>query len=307
MEKERNEPARRTFRLLRGNLLAVSLLTLFNFVVLVAAGIILQVVALVATVVGLIGAGLLALAIYLMDFGGGLTVLGILVFILFLLVLILLVLMYLATIIAAGILGSTVHMFTAERLHDLAGKGTGTLDFLWKSFKTDWRRTVKRGSKLFLVAISVILPMIIILDLVFIGTLAAWLWSYSGWDMNAIMSTAFITGMVFLTFLFTGFFLILTPFFRFVIDDTTLWMAKGEGARRALGIAFTDLRASKQGVMNYMVFSLLFSILLLIIPPLIIISPALEPIITKSFLIANRDDFFEPPISGDRTRRRPSG
>ncbi len=297
MEKERSEPVRRTFRLLRRNLLAVSLLTLFNFLVMVAAGIVVQVVALLATVVGLIGAGLLALAVYLMDFGGALMVLGIMVFIISLLILILLILMYLGTIISAGILGSTVHMFTAERLQDLSKKGTGTLEFLWKSFKTDWRRTVTRGSKLFLVAISVILPMIIILDLVFIGASTAWLWSYSGWDMNAIRSTAFITGMVFLTFLFTGFFLILTPFFRFVIDDTTFWMAKGEGARRALGIAFTDLRVSKQGVMSYMVFSFLVSIILLLIPPLILISPALEPIITKSFLIANRDDFFEPPNS----------
>jgi hypothetical protein len=44
----------------------------------------------------------------------------------------------------------------------------------------------------------------------------------------------------------------------------------------------------------------------LIIPPLIIISPSLEPIITKSFLIANRDDFFEPVRSDRRTRRSPS-
>jgi hypothetical protein len=148
--------------------------------------------------------------------------------------------------------------------------------------------------------------MVIILDTVFIGASAAWLWSYSGWDLNALDSTAFITGMVFLTFLFTGFFLIMTPFFRFVIDDTTLWMARGEGTRRALGIAFTDLKASKQGVMNYLVFSFLVSMFVMLIPPLIIVSPALEPIITKSFLLANRDDFFEPPTPEGRTRRRPS-
>jgi len=302
---ERSEPVKRTLALIRKNLLPLSLLTLFNFLVLVAAGILVQVLAVAATVVGLVGAGLIALSIYLIDLGGALFALGVVILLLAFIVLNILIVMYLDTIVAAGIVGSTIHMFTAERLHHLE-EGTGTLEFLWKSFRTDWKRTVRRGSKLFLVALSVILPMILILDIVFVGASALWIRSYSGWDIDPLRSTGFIAGIVILTFLFTGFFLVLTPFFRFVIDDTTLWMARGEGARRALGIAFTDLKKSGQGVLNYMVFSFLLSLFFILIPPLIIVSPALEPIITKSFLLANRDDFHYPTGSGRRTRRRPS-
>jgi len=293
MQRGMKESYDRTWDLLKDNksslLIMVVLLLIFIFGMNMSA----QVLTLI--IYGFIGlaVGALVGGIYLIGLGGGLMVLGIILVVIGALLILAMATLFFILIAIIGAVGMGVQIHIAELLLRLKAGIKPTWNGIIDEVKGDWKHLLKRGFDLFIRYLLLSFVITIIFDLVFFGAIGG---SIALILINSTSETS-ITLATLLVLIVSSIFglatVFLMPLIMFVMDSSCVRVAEGKGAGTAIRHGLKDVRYNHRGIMYYFVGVLAIILLSMIVFPIAFLVQPLLPILTKSFIIMNRDMFYE--------------
>ncbi|MBN1539323.1 MAG: DUF4013 domain-containing protein [Candidatus Thermoplasmatota archaeon] len=237
--------------------------------------------------------GALAGGICLLDYGGGIHVVAIILLVAggILSLLFLVILLCIALTIGSTAFGAQIHI--ADLLLKMKmGEKLGSRGIL-KELKYDWKDLLRSGYRLLTRLITLFIGFLIVIEVVTFCMIAAvmFLVQKSGVsDASSIMTTVVI---VIISIVIALIFLVIIPVLVFMIDSASMRMAEGKDVRTAIIHGLKDVRYNASGILYYILWVLILIAVSIVVFPLAFILQPLIPVLSKSFLIANRDMFYE--------------
>jgi len=284
---------KRTYEFIKSNFLSVLMLAAVISIVFWALGFIQQGV--IYLIYGLLFLATLIMGggVALLAQGGGVTILGIVIMAVGIILGIALIVVLFAMIFIFVSFSFGIQIFISEVLNDIKHERKATFKGTFSRLREDWKRYLKGGMKLFGYYFLMTLPFILILNIVYGIVIAFFIIVLSSTDPSGETITLSILAINLASILLSMMLIFLIPILQFIIESSAMRMAEGKKARESVKLGFKDLFKSTRGVIYYITGVFFLMMVIFLIFPLIIIAQGAIPVITKTFLLANRDMFLD--------------
>ncbi|MGA1793818.1 MAG: DUF4013 domain-containing protein [Thermoplasmatota archaeon] len=293
MQRGMKESFRRTLDLLKENKSAIFTIGAVLFIFMMGMNMITQVAMFIVYGLMALAGGAIAGGIYLVNLGGDMMVIGVILLILGSLVLLAMILALIGLVVIINSIGFGAQIYLAELLlrlkRGIKPEWKGIVD----EAKREWKHLLKRGFKLFIRYLLLALILIILVDIVGFGTIAAVVFlaateGTSGAVVSLVLFVAILLNVVLALMI-----IIILPIFMFIADASCVRMAEGKDAGTAIRHGLKDVRYNSTGIFYYFVGILILSLLSMVVFPVAVLLQPLLPILTKSFILMNRDMFYD--------------
>ncbi|MGA1793817.1 MAG: hypothetical protein ACMUHM_07695 [Thermoplasmatota archaeon] len=237
--------------------------------------------------------GAFAGGIHLLDHGGGLGTLAIILLVSggILSLLFLVTLLGIALTMGSAAFGAQIH------IADLLLKMKMGEMLEWKGIlnqlKIDWKGLLKSGYKLLTRLFTLFIGLLIGIEIVTFGIIVLVMFVVQQSDVSNASSIMTTVVVAIISIVIALILIFLIPVLIFMIDSASVRMAEGKDVKTAIRHGLKDVRHNTSGVFFYILWVLILIALSIVILPIAFILQPIIPVLSKAFLIANRDLFYE--------------
>lgn len=293
MQRGMMDSYKRTFKFIKENILTILIMCLVMFILTIGMTIAQQVATFLIYILSFVLVILIAIGIALIIEGGGIMVLGIILLMIGTLLALITLAFFIGFIVFIGSFGMGIQILISELLYKMKHEGKITWRESWSYINASWRILLKKGAKLFLSYLAVLIPFILLINILYGGVIGLLIYSVVMAPDSGPVITVVLLVILFISTIFAIGLIVLIPILWFVVDSSTVRIAEGNTVKKAFRHGFKDIRYSRRGVWYYIAGVFILAFTSLIIFPLAFILQPLIPILTKAFIMSNRDMFYE--------------
>ena len=233
------------------------------------------------------------IGIILVSEGGAIVALGILLIVIGAVLILFFFALVLLLFFLIGSVGFSIHILISELLIRLKNDEKLKWKDAWEYVSTNWKELFRKGRRMFAAYLIIIIPLIIIINVIYLALMGLVIYSVIIAPGSGAIFTIAMIGMIVIGTLFFITMLIIGPVLWFLIDSTTVRIAEGKKIRTSFRHGFRDLRMNRRGVWQFVFGMFMATIISMVFWPIAFILQPLIPIISKAFIIANRDMFYD--------------
>ncbi|MBN1391076.1 MAG: hypothetical protein JXA22_10595 [Candidatus Thermoplasmatota archaeon] len=230
--------------------------------------------------------------IYLLDQGGGIHALAIILLVTgsILSLLFLVILLCIALTIGSTAFGAQIH------IADLLLKIKMGEKLRWRGIlnelRYDWKDILRSGYRLLTRLITLFIGILIVIEVVTFCMIAAIMFLVQKSDVSDASSVMTVAAIFIISIVVALIFIVIIPLLVFMIDSASVRMAEGKDVKTAIRHGLKDVRYNTSGISYYILWVLILIVVSIMVFPLAFILQPLISVVSKSFLIANRDMFY---------------